>query len=142
MLYSNTVMVLDESSPRMTQVNLYTYSHRKDGYSFYTLTLNDKSTNEDMTFLEDSLTRQGIPCVIFPDRLNDEVIVVRFSPKGDLQRTALVYKELISADGIPQNDCGSNIITTTVVNEINNWTKQIQYGNVYSIKQFMKPDEE
>jgi hypothetical protein len=142
MLYTNTVMVLEKSKIRMTQENLYTFSHRKDGFIFYTLTLNDKSTNQDMTFLEDSLTRQGIPCVIFPDRLDDEVICVKYSSKGDLIRSALSYKELIQAEGIPQLDEVHHTNLYDFISLINDWDNQVQGGNIYSLKQFIKPDEE
>lgn len=143
MIYANMVQVLDESCPRMTQENLYRFSHSLSGFSFYSLKLEDKSTHEDMEFIEQTLTRQGIPCVIYPDRILDDVIVIKFSKTGELIRRVFPYRfifeykeELQKYSYVPRNPYEESIKL------IDNWENQERLGNIFSIKQFMKPDEE
>ena len=143
MIYSNMVQVLDESCPRMTQENLYRFSHSLSGFSFYTLKLDEKSTHEDMEFIEQTMTRQGIPCVIYPDRLLDDVIVVKFSKTGELIRRVIPYMNVIEYQGpLKEYTYFNRNIYVESLDLINNWENQERLGNIFSIKQFMKPDEE
>lgn len=127
----------------MTQENLYQFSHSLSGFSFYTLKLDEKSTHEDMEFIEQTMTRQGIPCVIYPDRLLDDVIVVKFSKTGELIRRGFPYRflfeyveEIQKYSYLPKNPYQESIKL------VDNWENQERLGNIFSIKQFMKPDEE
>lgn len=142
MVYVDAIEVLSESDPRMQQSNLFTLSHRKDGFSYYSINVRE-SDSGDIRFIEDSLTRQGIPANIYPDRLKDEVVVIRFDNKGHKVRKTCPYFELLHlSDQAPLNSremSGDALIVELILNE---WDNQIRNGNVYSLSQFMKPDKE
>lgn len=142
MIYSNIVQVLDESQPRMTQENLYRFSHSLNGYSFYDLVIDEKSDSKDMEFIEDTLTRQGIPCIIYPDRVLDDVIIIRFNKEGVLSRVVIPYGRILYypeiIDSISRTGDWSESL---VISQMINWENQVQQGNVFSLKQFIKPSE-
>jgi hypothetical protein len=143
MIYANMVQVLDESCPRMTQENLYQFSHSLSGFSFYTLKLDEKSSHKDMEFIEQTLTRQGIPCVIYPDRLLDDVIVVKFSKTGELIRRVIPYKFLFEyKEELRKYSHITREAYQESIQLVDNWENQERLGNIFSIKQFIKPDEE
>ena len=96
-----------------------------------------------MEFIEQTLTRQGIPCVIYPDRLLDDVIVVKFTKTGELIRRGFPYrfifeykKEIKKYSYVSRNPYEESIKL------VDTWENQERLGNIFSIKQFMKPDEE
>ena len=139
MVYVDAIEVLSESDPRMQQSNLFTLSHRKDGFSYYSINVRE-SDSGDIAFVQDSLTRQGIPANIYPDRLHDHVICIRFSKKGELTTSKMEYHlilKMIADKELPGED------ETNFCNQwLNVWDNQIRNGNVYSLSQFMKPDKE
>lgn len=142
MIYSNTIQVLNESACRMSQENLYEFSHCKGGFSFYTIRA-DKSTDEDMEFIEDTLTRQGIPCVIYPDRLGDNLIAIKFSTEGDLLTKKTPYGNVLSYHSeLTDIGLSTDNHDIEIMNHIQMWEGQIRKGNRFSLKQFIKPDEE
>ena len=139
MVYVDTVEVLSESDPRMQQSNLFTLSHRKDGFSYYSINVRE-SDSGDIAFIQDSLTRQGIPANIYPDRLHDHVICIRFSKKGELTTSKMEYHlilKMIADKDLPGED-ESNFCNQY----LNVWDNQIRNGNVYSLSQFMKSDKD
>lgn len=142
MIYVDTVEVLSESDPRMQQSNLFTLSHRNDGFSYYSINVRE-SDSGDIAFVQDSLTRQGIPANIYPDRLKDEVIVIRFNHKGHKVRKTCPYFELLHINNqAPLNTREKTGDALIVEHLLNEWDNQIRNGNVYSLSQFMKADED
>lgn len=139
MVYVDAIEVLSESDPRMQQSNLFTLSHRHDGFSYYSINVRE-SDSGDIAFVQDSLTRQGIPANIYPDRLGDYVICIRFSNKGELTTSKMEYHLLLKMIGekeLPGED------ETNFCNQcLNVWDNQIRNGNVYSLSQFMKADKD
>ena len=137
MIHVDTVQVLSESDPRMQQSNLFSLSHREGGFSYYSINVNE-SDNKDMQYIEESLTRQGIPANIYPDRLKDNVIAIRFTNKGELSTGRYQYSWLLTmpTDNTPieyPEFCKFHLDV---------WDNQIRNGNVYSLSQFMKPDKD
>lgn len=137
MVYINTVEVLSESDPRMQQSNLFTLSHRNDGFSYYSINVRE-SDSGDIAFVQDSLTRQGIPANIYPDRLKDNVIAIRFTNKGELSTGRYQYSWLLTmpTDNTPMD------YPEFCKFHLDVWDNQIRNGNVYSLSQFIKPDKE
>ena len=139
MIHANTIQVLDESAIRMTQTKLYKFSHSKSGFSFYDLVLYGESKNEDMQFIQDTLTRQGIPCVIYPDRLTDSVISIKYTSTGELDiNTSEYYNLLTYSTDMNRYETSEDRDDKASVAHITNWDNQIKYGNIYTIKQFIK----
>lgn len=137
MVYVNTVQVLTESEPRMTGSKLFRFSHRKDGFSYYDINTGDESTNDEMETVEQSLTRQGIPANIYPDRLHDNVIFIRFSKTGELETNRYPYHVLL----LFPNEAGNYPVNKFMEDSFKRtWENQVRQGNIYSLSQFMRPD--